>query len=88
MVQHGLLDQNKVSEALADVKYQQLMYNHKPSATVTKLDVVKIKRALEKWVVLPLDKDAGSTGLMCPHLFWHRRAKCPPICPNSKKQAT
>ena len=46
--------------------------NVKQEITLKKQEVCNVLKHLKKWVVMPVDKDSGSTYLMCPRLFWDR----------------
>ena len=72
MTQHGLLDANRASTYLTDKLLDRMIARCLPLGTVSKLDVLKTLKPLSKWVVMPLDKDTGSTYLMCPALYWAR----------------
>jgi hypothetical protein len=72
MAKHGLLDANRASTYLTDELLDRMIARCLPSGTVSKLDVLKTLKPLSKWVVMPLDKDTGSTYLMCPALYWAR----------------
>ena len=75
MADHGVVDLTTFQSAISQADLAPLVGTPTENAVVTKLDVIKIQKALSKWVVLPLDKDSGSTYLMCPALFWQRLNK-------------
>ena len=78
MQDHGVLSKHTWQNLQGDIDrfisscVQKTPNNKAPAAPVSKLDVIRASRGLRRWVVIPIDKDAGSTCLMCPREYWHR----------------
>ena len=78
MQDHGVLSKHTWQNLQGDIDrfisscVQNTPNNKAPAAPVSKLDVIRASRGLRRWVVIPIDKDAGSTCLMCPREYWHR----------------